>query len=133
MDQKNSLEGPEATCNLKKQALMLMVVPLNRYKTLREQIDDHLKKEFDMHVNKLKALEFYKDPEHALEKVVLAEGANQVKEKKRGRKTKNARTRPISCSFDLPFFCYDESIGIERVSMILKRVWIIEKKTFLMF
>lgn len=48
MDQKNSLEGPEATCNLKKQALMLMVVPLNRYKTLREQIDDHLKKEFDV-------------------------------------------------------------------------------------
>jgi len=46
MDKKNSLEGLDATFNVEKP--VLMAVPLNRYKTLREQINDHLKKEFDV-------------------------------------------------------------------------------------
>jgi len=47
MDQKNSLEGLEATFNVENKHA-LTAVPFNRYKTLREQIADHLKKEFDV-------------------------------------------------------------------------------------
>jgi len=46
MNNECSLEGVEATLNVEKQAYM--AVPLNRYKTLPEQTEDYLKKEFDV-------------------------------------------------------------------------------------
>jgi len=59
-----------------------------------------------------------------------------MKEKERGRKTKNIRIGPIPCSSELPPFCYDtkEIHNIESVSMILMtHLYIIIKKSFFTF
>ncbi|XP_039683190.1 uncharacterized protein [Medicago truncatula] len=118
MDYEAVFKRLGATLNLEKQAWV--VVPLNS-KTIHEQIEDFLSKEYDLYVNELKSIEVGKDPEHASTDVVFEEGgANKVDEKKRGRKIKNIRVGPISCSFKLPPFCYDpkETDDIEKVSII---------------
>ncbi|PNX87711.1 hypothetical protein L195_g043805, partial [Trifolium pratense] len=114
MDHKNRLESQsKAYFDAKKQALV--VQPLNQYQTFAEQIVDSIKDQIDIYINELKALEVGKDPEQALAMVVFEEGGtNKVEEKKRGRQPKNVIVGSISVSFDLPHFCYDNDIDIER-------------------
>ncbi|KAL5057535.1 hypothetical protein RYX36_029139 [Vicia faba] len=92
---------------------VLIVKPLNFYKTLPDQIGDYIIEQINIYIQELRKLEVSEDREHRLAIVVFKEDG--ASEKKRGREIKNVVLGPILASFELPHFCYDSKINIERI------------------
>ncbi|PNY01146.1 hypothetical protein L195_g024434 [Trifolium pratense] len=107
-------QDPQVYFNVEKQAMV--VQPLNKFLTLAEQINASVTDQINIYVDELNALKSGEDPKHAMAIVVFEEeGANKVVETNRGRQIKNTLIGSISVSFELPQFCYNSAIDIERI------------------
>ncbi|KAI5430041.1 hypothetical protein KIW84_034570 [Lathyrus oleraceus] len=92
---------------------VLIVEPLNIYKTLPDQIGDYVIEQINIYMRELRKLDEREDLEHQLAIVVFKEDG---KKKKRGREIKSMVIGPISISFELPHFCFDSKIDIEKLA-----------------